>query len=149
MAFQVLMLENQANALHWNAKLPTYQSACCLTNCIHVKGCLVCMHVRVYTCQSKCHIIVGNLMPRLISQSHILAIFVYTAKLKYPPNVSVLQYLFTSGTHREGPNVIKLFSCSTQLSTKFQLLIRTKIPTNKKVSCFKSLRCFIYHANQC
>ena len=27
-----------------------------------------------------------------------------------------------------GPEVIKLFSCSTQLSTKFQLLINTKIP---------------------
>ena len=27
-----------------------------------------------------------------------------------------------------GLEVIKLFSCSTQLSTKFQLLIKTKIP---------------------
>ena len=26
-----------------------------------------------------------------------------------------------------GPEVIKLFSCSTKLSTKFQLLIKTKI----------------------
>ena len=48
-----------------------------------------------------------------------------------------------------GPEVIKLFSCSTQLSSKFQLLIKTKIPTNEEVSCFKSLRCFIYHANKC
>ena len=39
------------------------------------------------------------------------------------------------------------FSCSTRLSTKFQQLIKTKIPTNKEVSHFKSLRCFIYHAN--
>ena len=39
-----------------------------------------------------------------------------------------------------GPDVIKHFSFSTQLSTKFQLLIKTKIPTNKEVSCFKSLR---------
>ena len=39
--------------------------------------------------------------------------------------------------------------CSTQLSTKFQLLIKTKIPTNEKVFCFKSLRCCIYHANKC
>ena len=31
------------------------------------------------------------------------------------------------------PEVIKLFSFSTQLSTKFQLLIKTKIPTNKEV----------------
>ena len=29
--------------------------------------------------------------------------------------------------------VIKLFSCSTQLSTKFQLLIKSKIQTNKEV----------------
>ena len=47
------------------------------------------------------------------------------------------------------PEVIKLFSFSTQLSTKFQLLIKNKIPTNKGVSGFKSLRCCIYHANKC
>ena len=35
-----------------------------------------------------------------------------------------------------GPDVIKLFPCSSQLSTKFHLLIKTKIPTNKAVSCF-------------
>ena len=47
--------------------------------------------------------------------------------------------------------VIKLFSCSTQLSKKFQLLINTKIPTNQEVSCFtgRSLRCCIYNANKC
>ena len=41
---------------------------------------------------------------------------------------------------RPGLKVIKLFSCSTQLSTKVKLLIKTKLPTNKEVSCFKSLR---------
>ena len=45
------------------------------------------------------------------------------------------------------PEVIKLFSCSAQLSTIFQLLIKTEIPTNKKVSCFKSLRCCIMLIN--
>ena len=35
---------------------------------------------------------------------------------------------------------------STQLSMKFQLLIKTKIPSNKEVSCFESFRCCIYHA---
>ena len=43
----------------------------------------------------------------------------------------------------------KTFSCSTQLSTKFQLLIRTEMPINEEVSCCKSLRCCIYHANKC
>ena len=43
-----------------------------------------------------------------------------------------------------GPEAIKLFSCSNQPSTKFQLLIKSKIPTNKEVYCFKSLRCCIF-----
>ena len=47
-----------------------------------------------------------------------------------------------------GLKVIKLFSCSTQLSMKFQELIKTKIQTNEEVSCFKSLRCCIYHSNK-
>ena len=48
-----------------------------------------------------------------------------------------------------GPEVINLFSRSTQLSTKFQLLVETKIPIYEEVSCFKSLRCCIYHADKC
>ena len=34
-------------------------------------------------------------------------------------------------------------SCSTRL------LIKTEIPTKEEDSCFKSLRCCIYHANKC
>ena len=45
--------------------------------------------------------------------------------------------------------LVKLFSCSTQLSTKFQLLLKTRIPTNEDVFCFKSLRGCINHANKC
>ena len=33
----------------------------------------------------------------------------------------------------------KKYSCLTQLSTKFQLLIKTNMLKNKEVSCFKSL----------
>ena len=47
------------------------------------------------------------------------------------------------------PQGYKTFSCSARLSTKFQLLIKTKIPTNKEVYCFKTLRCCIWHANNC
>ena len=50
---------------------------------------------------------------------------------------------------QSGPDAIKLFSFSTQLSMKFQLLIKTKIPTNEEVSCIKSLRYGIYQANNC
>ena len=35
----------------------------------------------------------------------------------------------------------KRFSCSTQMSMKFQLFIETKIPTNKEAPCVKSLSC--------
>ena len=48
-----------------------------------------------------------------------------------------------------GIEVILLFSCLTQLSTIFILLIKTKILTHGEVSCIKSLRCCIYHANNC
>ena len=42
---------------------------------------------------------------------------------------------------RTGLEVIIFFSCSIQLSTKFQLLIITKIPTIEEVFGFKSFRC--------
>ena len=48
----------------------------------------------------------------------------------------VMGHKYSSGTPASGkikisgPEVIKLFSCSTQLSMKFQMLIQTKIPTN-------------------
>ena len=48
-----------------------------------------------------------------------------------------------------GPEVIKYFPRSTQLSMEFQMLIKTEIPTNEEVSCFKSLRCCINHAYKC
>ena len=44
-------------------------------------------------------------------------------------------YLFVTS----GPEAVKLFSCSTQLSTKFHKLIITKILTNKEVSYLKFL----------
>ena len=56
---------------------------------------------------------------------------------------------FPSLSYCSGSEVTKLFSCSTQVSTKFQLLIKTKITTNEEVSCFKSLRYCTYHANKC
>ena len=37
-----------------------------------------------------------------------------------------------------GPEVIKLFSCSTQLSMKFFLLINVKMPTIVGILTFKS-----------
>ena len=47
-----------------------------------------------------------------------------------------------------GPEVIKLISCSTQLSMKFQMLIESKMLKNKDLSCFQPLRCCIYHAHK-
>ena len=44
---------------------------------------------------------------------------------------------------KPGTEVIKLLSCSTYLSTKVYLFIKTKILTNKEVNCFKSDVVFI------
>ena len=44
--------------------------------------------------------------------------------------IQFLQIRWNSGSLKTWPGVIKLFSCSTLLSTKFQLiLIKTKLPT--------------------
>ena len=49
---------------------------------------------------------------------------------------------------KPGPEVIKLFICSTQLSMKFQLLIKTKMLKNIVVFCFQTLKCCIcWHFN--
>ena len=67
--------------------------------------------------------------------------------LNYP--FCILRVFLSNFVGPTWPEVIKLFSCSTQLSTKFQLLIKTILLTNEEVSCFKSLRCWFYHANAC
>ena len=48
-----------------------------------------------------------------------------------------------------GPEVIKHFSCSTQLSMKFKLLITIKMLKNKYFSYFQTLWYSIYRANKC
>ena len=58
---------------------------------------------------------------------------------------SYQQTTFFNTSRNSVPEVIKL--CF--LRPKFQLLIKTKIPTNKVVFCFKSLICCIYHAYKC
>ena len=46
--------------------------------------------------------------------------------------------MFSCGHGTPGPEVITVLSCLTQLSTTFQLLIKTKIPAYKEVYCFES-----------
>ena len=50
-------------------------------------------------------------------------------KINFREDYSILQ---------KGPEVIKLFSCSTQLSTKFFLLINVKMPTIVDILTFRS-----------
>ena len=45
------------------------------------------------------------------------------------------QYRTRSGS---GPKIIKLFSCSTELSMKFLLLINVEMPTTVGISTFRS-----------
>ena len=43
----------------------------------------------------------------------------------------------------------QILAFSTQLSTKFQLLIKTRMRKNKDISCIRAFRCCIYPANKC
>ena len=61
-------------------------------------------------------------------------------------NVFGVSGYFEMRKWRSGLEVINFFSCATILSTK--LLVKTKIPTNKEVSCLKSLEYCIYLANK-
>ena len=57
---------------------------------------------------------------------------------------------FEVGLEKPGPEVIKLFLCSTQLSLKFQLLSNVKIVRIDGIFMFKSiLKPIIYPANKC
>ena len=58
----------------------------------------------------------------------------------------LLTYFFE---HLPGPEVIKHFSCSTQLSKKFKLLIHHEITHIKLNFRFKSPNLVIYPANKC
>ena len=46
-----------------------------------------------------------------------------------------------------GPEVIKQFSCTTELRMKMLLLIKNKMLKNNDISCFKALRCCMYPAH--
>ena len=70
------------------------------------------------------------------SNSYVHSLGNYTQILHWTQWPHCAQTFFS----KQGPEVIKLFSCSSQLSMKFQLLTKTKISTNEVVSCFKSLR---------
>ena len=70
-------------------------------------------------------------------------------KLLQTGTPEILSDIKSQAISANAEQVIKLFSCSTQLSMKFQLLIKTKISTNEEVSCFKSLRCCNYPAHKC
>ena len=82
---------------------------------------------------------------------HLLIFFIFfPSKYSFRNTIRVSISLDLDHAHgfvslRPGPEVIKLFSYATQLSMKFQLLIKT----NEEVFCFKSLSCCIYHANKC
>ena len=60
-----------------------------------------------------------------------------------------IDFFITHSYLGAGSRGYETFFVLNQLSTKFQLHIKTKIQTNEAVIYFKSLRCCIYHANKC
>ena len=58
--------------------------------------------------------------------------------------LSTVYFKPSTATFRPGPEVIKLFSCSTQLSMKFFLLINVKMPTIVGIVTFMSRKNSIF-----
>ena len=73
---------------------------------------------------------------------------------RYSDLIAVVYLIWSTAYHKvlldgllPGPKVIKLFSCSTQLSLKFVLLVDFKIPTVNGIIGFRSSEPVIYSAN--
>ena len=60
--------------------------------------------------------------------------------------IKIINYVVCYKGYNE---VCYILRCLAQLSMKFKLLINTKMLKNKYFFCFKTLRCYIYHANKC
>ena len=61
----------------------------------------------------------------LISRTHNISTLDHQSNILHPNALYYHNYIAV----QSGPEVIKLFSCSTQLSMKFSLLINMKMPT--------------------
>ena len=98
-----------------------------------------------YVVDAEVHVLTGcNVMAYLLFFFFFFAFFkIKFIFLMFYEYNDLVQYMETF----HAPRLLTFFYA--QLSTKLQLLINTKIPTNKEVSCFKSLRCCIYHAYEC
>ena len=100
---------------------------------------------------SKCRIKYYKLGRRLYSKyvlKQCLNPHVNDYNLKYRGTLCANEYRthkanFPSSRIEPGPEVIKLFSCSTQLSMKFSLLINMKMPTIVGIIIFISRESFI------
>ena len=74
---------------------------------------------------------------QLAHQRSLIRVFVISKK-----KVGILGFPKKSLTAQSGPKVIKLFSCSTQLSMKFSLAINMKMPTVVGIFIFISREIF-------
>ena len=70
-------------------------------------------------------------------------------KINFEKNLSVTLLECQTVRFRSGPEVIKLFTCSTQLSMGLQLLLKAKMLKNRCFSCFKALIYCIDHDYKC
>ena len=123
-AVKIFVFVSFGNHLDWFCELSLFLSRACFFVCVFLFGIGESVFVLSFLCMGRRRI-------KLCS---------YVSSTKFYVNV-------ICGCDITWPRGFKFISCSTQLSTKFQLLIKTKIPTNIKVSCFWSLICCIYHVN--
>ena len=67
---------------------------------------------------------------------HIPHTYIIFHQYLYLPLVLGQAFLSNQCRHRSGPEVIKLFLCSTQLSMKFSLLLNMKMPATVCIFIF-------------
>ena len=97
-----------------------------------------------------CHInwvkLVGYKINLLLIFTITCSVATFIGKLsKEAPFVCQCQLLMTD----PGSKVIKVVFMLNSTEYEISTAHKSKIPTNEEVSCFKSLRCCIYHANKC
>ena len=87
----------------------------------------------------------------LFEHLYLLKIILYCDLLIFKDTSISFHHILVGHIWRlPGTEVIKLFSCSSQQSMKYQLLIKTKMLNNKKCYCFIwTLRFYNYPANKC
>ena len=91
----------------------------------------------------------SDVTAHLIQDFHLCMIIWFSNIIQYVCSLLVAVAMACPKSDQPGPEVIKLFSSSAQLSMKFQLLINVKIFKKCGKFRFKTQKLVIYPAHKC